>query len=164
MNTSYRKRLATMIVLGILIGCSQPTAETVSNETTTEASESSAVTLGDGAQNWIKMDALTRDGSILTIPEVLIANNGWLVIHRFKDGKPYGKDYLAASYVSAGTNLDVQIELPEEPAIGTPMLIMLHSDVNENRQFDFVFVDDTHVLDKAVFEGNTMVARIFKTP
>ena len=31
-------------------------------------------------------------------------------------------------------------------------------DVNENKEFDFVFVDERNVLDKAVFEGTKMIA------
>ena len=41
---------------------------------------------------------------------------------------------------------------------------MLHSDVNENGEFDFVFVDDVNVLDKAVFESTTMIAHVFAAP
>jgi 16S rRNA G966 N2-methylase RsmD len=41
---------------------------------------------------------------------------------------------------------------------------MLHRDVNENKVFDFVFVDPPHVLDRAVFEGNKMIALVFQAP
>ena len=37
-------------------------------------------------------------------------------------------------------------------------------DVNENREFDFVFVDERNVLDKAVFEGTTMIGYPIVTP
>ncbi|MFK8052575.1 MAG: hypothetical protein AB8F65_06345 [Woeseiaceae bacterium] len=123
-----------------------------------------AVSLGNGELNWIIVDDIRRDGETFTVSEVLIDKPGWLVIHRFKDGKPFGDDYVAASYLNAGTNLDVSLSLPEAPEPGTPFLIMLHSDVNENQAFDFVFVDERNVLDKAVFEGSTMISQIFKTP
>ena len=163
MMKNTNAKLVTMACVALLCGCKQPASQL--NATPTEKpAEKPAITLGDGEKNWIKTESLTLDGAVLTVPEVLIEKDGWLVIHRFKDGKPYGKDYLAASYVNAGTNLDVPITLPSTPEPGTPMLIMLHSDVNENQQFDFVFVDEQNVLDKAVFEGTTMVAKIFTTP
>ena len=43
-------------------------------------------------------------------------------------------------------------------------LVMLHSDVNDNRVFDFVFLEDGHVVDKAVFEETKMIAHVFATP
>ena len=63
-----------------------------------------------------------------------------------------------------GSDMFTRYAIYYTPEPGTPMLIMLHSDVNENQQFDFVFVDEQNVLDKAVFEGTTMVAKIFTTP
>lgn len=41
---------------------------------------------------------------------------------------------------------------------------MLHSDVNNDETFDFVFVDELNVADKAVFEGKTMIAHVIKAP
>jgi hypothetical protein len=41
---------------------------------------------------------------------------------------------------------------------------MLHRDVNENKTFDFVFVDERNVLDKAVFEGTKMIGHPFAAP
>ena len=43
-------------------------------------------------------------------------------------------------------------------------IVMLHRDVNENQVFDFVFVDERNVLDKAVFEGNTMIGHAYPAP
>ena len=40
---------------------------------------------------------------------------------------------------------------------GELFIVMLRRDLNENRILDFVFVDDVNVIDKAVFEGNTMI-------
>ena len=36
--------------------------------------------------------------------------------------------------------------------------------INENQEFDFVFVDAVNVLDKAVFEGRTMIAHAIPAP
>ena len=155
--------LAPVVAL-LASGCTQSHSEETMANAAEPTQEKPAITLGDGERNWIKIEGLTRDGDVLFVPEVLIEKNGFLVINRFKDGKPYGKDYVASTFVKAGSNLDVPITLPDEPEPDSPLLSMLHSDVNQNRELDFVFVDDTHVLDKAVFEGSTMVAKIFTTP
>ena len=50
------------------------------------------------------------------------------------------------------------------PEPGEMFIVMLHRDVNENQVFDFVFVDERNVLDKAVFEGSKMIAHHFAAP
>ncbi|MEL6869538.1 MAG: hypothetical protein AAFO81_07035 [Pseudomonadota bacterium] len=124
----------------------------------------SEVTFGDGTQNWIRADDVSRVGDTFVFSEVHIANNGWLVLHPFKDGRPVGEIYAGATYITAGTSKRVPVSVDAEPAPGTRFLVMLHRDVNENQQFDFVFVDERNVLDKAVFEGSTMISHIFVTP
>ena len=58
----------------------------------------------------------------------------------------------------------VRAQTVPEPVAGTPFLIMLHSDVNQDRTFDFVFVDERNVLDAAVFEGSMMIAHVISAP
>ena len=118
----------------------------------------------NGEKNWIIVEGVTRDGATLTFSEVQIEANGWLVMHPFENGEPNGKVYVGASYVEAGNNRDVSITLDEEPNKGDMFIVMLHSDVNENKEFDFVFVDSVSVLDKAVFEGLTMIGHAIPAP
>lgn len=120
--------------------------------------------IGDGEANWIVVDDATRQGDTLTFSEVKIDGNGWLVLHPFEDGKPNGKIYVGAAYLSDGENRDVQVRVDPAPAAGDRFIVMLHRDVNENRDFDFVFVDEVHVLDKAVFEGRKMIAHVIAAP
>lgn len=122
------------------------------------------ISFGNGEANWIVVEGATREGATFTFREVSIAGNGWLVMHPFKEGRPVGAVYVGATYIKTGTNRDVPITVSEEPAPGTMFLVMLHSDVNENQEFDFVFVDERNVLDKAVFEGTTMIAHPIAAP
>ncbi len=122
------------------------------------------VTLGNGEANWIVTEGATRDGATFTFAEVHVDNNSWLVMHGFKDGVPVGDDYVGATYVIKGENRDVKITVDTEPVNGEMYIVMLHRDVNENQEFDFVFVDEVNVLDKAVFEGTTMIAHRFAAP
>lgn len=123
-----------------------------------------AFTMGNGAQNWITTDGAARAGNVLTFAEVRIAENGWLVMHPFEDGKPNGDKYVAATFVEQGENRDVAIEVYKGVEPGEQFIVMLHYDSNANRVFDFVFVDDTNVMDRAVFEGTKMIGHVFAAP
>ena len=131
---------------------------------TTVAEEAPQITLGNGSANWIVIDGMSRNGSTFTFREVHIDGNGWLVMHPFKNGKPVGEVYVGATYLKNGENLNVEISVDEEPEPGTMFIVMLHSDVNDNKEFDFVFVDKRNVLDKAVFEANRMIAHAIAAP
>jgi len=121
---------------------------------------------GNGEANWIKTDGLRRDGRKFTVPEVRIDGPGWLVLHPFEDGRPVGEIYVGARYLASGTheNVEISVTTAPEPAKGTMFILMLHSDVDDDGTFDFVFVDPPHVADKAVFEGMTMIAHVISAP
>ncbi|WP_298467159.1 hypothetical protein [uncultured Erythrobacter sp.] len=143
------------------------------------------VQLGNGEKNWIIVDGIERsnastytevratndaqalrrgDGVTLTIPEVHIEGDGWLVMHPFVGGKPSGTYVAGYTFVESGTNTDVAITLNPAPASGDMYVVMLHKDANEDRVFDFVFVAENVVEDEAVFEGTTMIAHIVAVP
>lgn len=122
------------------------------------------IKLDNGESNWIIVDGATRDGATFTFQEVHIDGNGWLVMHPFENGEPNGNIYVGSTYVRDGDNRNVEITVDPEPASGDMFIVMLHRDVNENQEFDFVFVDAVNVLDKAVFEGRTMIAHAIAAP
>lgn len=122
------------------------------------------MTRGNGEANWIVTDGVTRNGATFTFKEVKIDGNGWLVIHQIVDGKPIGEKYLGAAYIASGVSKNVALTVDYQPKAGEAFVVMLHRDVNENKVFDFVFVDPPHVLDRAVFEGHKMIALVFQAP
>jgi hypothetical protein len=122
------------------------------------------IKLDNGEANWIIVDGATREGATFSFPEVHIDGNGWLVMHPFENGEPNGDIYVGSTYVQSGDNQNVQITVEPEPTSGDMFIVMLHRDVNENQEFDFVFVDAFNVLDKAVFEGRTMIAHEISAP
>ncbi len=128
------------------------------------AKEAPAMTMGNGDKNWIIVDGVTRDDSVLTFSEVNIDGNGWLVIHPFEDGKPNGDKYVASTYLTDGKNSDVDIEVYKGLSSGEMFIVMLHRDVNENKVLDFVFINDTAVMDTAVFEGSKMIGHAIPAP
>lgn len=129
-----------------------------------DAKTAPAISMGNGEKNWIEFDRMTRAGNTLTIPKIMIEKDGWLVAHPFKDGKPNGQIYVGASFLKAGENNHVDLKVYRELEPGTPLVVMLHFDENQNGAFDFLFVDERSVLDKAVFEGATMVSHIIQAP
>ncbi len=161
MTNPITRLLVLAPTLALAAGCaSEPPAPAPA-----EAAEAAPqITLANGEANWIVVEDATRSGATFTFSEVHIAANGWLVMHPFENGKPNGNIYVGATYIAAGTNRDVEITVDPEPNTGDMFIVMLHSDVNENQVFDFVFVDERNVLDKAVFEGATMIAHAIAAP
>ncbi|MFK7894400.1 MAG: hypothetical protein AB8G23_01115 [Myxococcota bacterium] len=131
-----------------------------------ETPKAPQISFANGESNWIITEGLSRSGRAFTFKEVQIDGNGWLVLHPFKDGRPNGAIHVGASYLRGGLNENVTVNVTQEtePQSGEMFLVMLHSDVNEDQVFDFVFVDERNVLDKAVFEGMTMIAHTVSAP
>jgi hypothetical protein len=142
-----------------------PDSSAAESEPTAAADAPAAeISLGNGESNWVVVDGVTRAGDTLTFSEVQIDGNGWLVLHPFENGKPVGARYSGASYIESGKSKAVDIKVDIVPNSGDFFLVMLHRDVNENQEFDFVFVDERNVLDKAVFEGTMMIAHPLQVP
>ncbi len=148
--------LLALIMIAALAACS--------SKQTTAPPEAPQRTIGNGEANWIVTDGATRNAATFSFREVRIDGNGWLVMHPFRDGKPVGDIYVGATYLTNGENRDVAITVDSVPEPGEMFIVMLHRDVNENQVFDFVFVDERNVLDKAVFEGTKMIAQHFAAP
>ena len=122
------------------------------------------ITIGNGAKNWINVEGVSRNGGTLTFSEVQIEGDGWLVIHPFEEGAPNGDKYVAATFLEDGKNLNVDIEVYKGLTTGEMFIVMLHQDSNENEVLDFVFVDEQNVMDRAVFEGSTMIGHAIPAP
>ncbi|MEM6652654.1 MAG: hypothetical protein AAGA72_15775 [Pseudomonadota bacterium] len=145
------------------------------------------ITMGNGKANAIMIDGLTRtevpttfaqvrvdddrvttlraNSTAISIPEVTIARNGWIVLHPVIDGRPNGDMISGFSYVPRGTQQDVVIQIDHPADPGAEFLVMLHTDANEDQVFDFVFVEDgINVEDTAVFEGTQMIAHLIELP
>lgn len=145
------------------------------------------ITMGNGEANLIQMDGVKRvaakttfsetridgDGkksfransTALIFPRVVIEQPGWLVLHPVIDGRPNGDMVAGYAYLKAGSteNVTIRTDHPVDP--GDKFLVMLHSDVDKDRVFDFVFVaDGINVEDKAVVEGTRAIAHVFAAP
>ncbi|MEP4051597.1 MAG: hypothetical protein ABJN22_05070 [Litorimonas sp.] len=172
-------KTATIVLSSLMLttGCSKAQ----------ETAASPQITMGNGAVNSIQIDGLMRqsgekvfsdtrtDGdevstfrtnsTAITFPTVTIENPGWIVLHPVIDGKPNGDIVSGFSYLDAGENIDVTIDMVHPADVGSKYLVMLHNDVDADRVFDFVFVEDgINVEDRAVFEGTNMIAHFISLP
>ncbi len=171
----------TMLLVSMLTGLS------IGPSAAQDAAAPPQITMGNGEANVISLDGLAlSDGptvfsevrvdesavktfrahsTALTFSQVTIEKNGWLVLHPVIDGRPDGDMVSGFAYVTAGENADVMVRIDHPAKRGDKFLVMLHSDVDEDRVFDFVFVEDgINVEDRAVFEGTHMIAHIFAIP
>ncbi len=157
-----------MRVLGLtgavmLAACQPVETEPAIEEPAVDAAPNEAdITLGNGEYNAITTEGITRAGSVLTVPNVTIEQNGWLVMHPFKDGEPVRDKYVGSTLVPAGSNDNVTIDVGDLPTEGDMFIIMLHSDANDDGVFDFG--DGKTVPDAPVFEGTTMIAHPIPAP
>lgn len=122
------------------------------------------VSIGNGENNAIAIESMSRDGNVLTIDEITIEGDGWLVIHPFENGAPNGDRVVGRQFLQSGVNRNVKIEVYKGLEAGEMMIVMLHRDSNDNGEFDFIFVDAQNVMDRAVFEGNTMIGHAVPAP
>jgi len=155
--------------------------------TAQETPEVPQITMGNGEANSIQIEGMSRaagvshfsevrvdgdtvstfrgDSVALTFPEVVIEKPGFIVLHPVMDGRPNGDVVSGFTYLDAGANENVTIRLDTPADPGRMFLVMLHSDVDNDRVLDFVFVEDgINVEDTAVFEGTHMIAHIFTVP
>jgi len=146
------------IIRSVILSCSVLTA------TIAQAEPAPKINIGNGENNWIITEGVKRDESTLTFSEVNIDGDGWLVMHPFENGAPNGDKYVAATFVANGKNNNVEIKVHKGISTGEMFIVMLHKDSNQNKIFDFVFVDDVNVMDRAVFEGNTMIGHAMAAP
>jgi hypothetical protein len=95
---------------------------------------------------------------------VKIDGNGWLVVHPFENGAANGDKYVGKTYVKDGKNSNVRIEVLKGLTQGEMFIVMMHRDGNENKELDFIFIDETNVMDRAVFEGSRMIWHAIPAP
>lgn len=120
------------------------------------------ITLGNGITNRINLAGMIRNGPSLVIVEVVAAQDSFLVLHPFANGAPVQTDYIGATIVPKGSNMNVAVRLDATPEAGTPFIIMLHADVNGDGTFQFG--DGVTVPDAPVFEGTTLIAMPIQVP
>lgn len=179
---TFKSAAAFALLASLASGCA-----TAQEAPVQAASAPPQITMGNGDSNMIMVEGLTRstgvthfsevrvddaavstfraDSTAITFPEVVIEKPGFLVLHPVMDGRPNGDMVSGFAYLDAGQNDNVTIRIDHPADVGSKFLVMLHSDVDQDRVLDFVFVEDgINVEDTAVFEGTHMIAHIIAVP
>ena len=76
-------------------------------------------------------------GNSVTIAEADIPEDGFLVIHAMKDGKPVVPGSIGHVAIKAGKNSDVTVPLTMMAEPGTQVLAMLHQDTGTKGVYEF---------------------------
>ena len=76
-------------------------------------------------------------GKTVTVEEVTLEADGFLVVHAMKDGKPVVPASLGHVALKAGTHKNVVIELSEATKSGDTVLTMLHTDGGTMGTYEF---------------------------
>ena len=70
------------------------------------------------------------EGSLVTVPAVVAAKPGYVVIHEAKDGKPVVPQSIGHAAVKAGTNENIQITTDKQLKDGKEYILMLHEETD----------------------------------
>jgi len=76
-------------------------------------------------------------GNTVTVEEVTLEADGFLVVHAMKDGKPVVPASLGHIALKAGTHKNVVIKLSEATKSGDTVLTMLHTDGGKMGTYEF---------------------------
>ncbi len=88
----------------------------------------------------VMVDSQDLDGNMLTISNVQMSEDGWVVIHKDNNGSPMVPDIISVpKMVAAGASSDVMVELKEGVDIqdGETLWVMLHDDSGDMGTYEF---------------------------
>lgn len=97
-----------------------------------------------------------RDGGIL-ISEVVLPQDGFLVVWLPKDNKVFRGDVLAAVPLKAGTHKDLEVKLDQPAKAGDTLGLVLHKDDTTLGTYEF---EVGKKADEPFFEGRRPVLEV----
>ncbi len=140
-----------------LIGCTTSISSAANEKTAAAPTQT-----GNGTNNLIVVDGVSRSGATFTFRRVVIERDGWIVFHPFKNGAPSPTEVAGYAFVGAGAHEPAVITIDYAPEVGEKFVAMLHFDMNEDGVFDFN--DGVTVPDAPVFEDGVLVAHRIAAP
>jgi hypothetical protein len=125
---------------------------------TLAAAMSSAASVS--AAPMIAVDDQMASGNTVTIAEVEIPHDGFLVIHASKNGKPVAPQHVGYARVKAGLDHSIKVQLDQTPKPGATYIAMLHNDTGQKGKFEF---GPSHTnVDKPLMFNGKPVTKAFK--
>jgi hypothetical protein len=90
-----------------------------------------------GTMPMIAVSNQVPNGKTVTIDEVEIPHNGFVVVLVTQNGKPAMTQYVGDTCVKAGFHQNVNIKLNDKPKPGTTYVAMLYNDSGQTGRFEF---------------------------
>ncbi len=104
------------------------------------------------AANMIAPDGLKASESTVTVGSVTADRAGYLVVHEADETGTIPGTIIGHAAVKAGESKGVKITLEKKPKAGSKLIVMLHSEDDNDTDFDDA--------DKAVTEGRGPVMQV----
>ncbi len=100
-----------------------------------------------GATPSVKVSNQPVVNGMITVSEVIAAQDGWIAVHMFdRDGKLLLEPLAGLTQVKAGTSRDVQVKLDPSLAAGEKLMPMLHIDAGTRGTYEFPNGPDVPVM------------------
>ncbi|MGZ9811850.1 DUF7282 domain-containing protein [Pseudoroseicyclus sp. H15] len=134
-----------------------------------EGAENLAESVADGAESladdlmdtpMIMVSGATAGGMTVTVPEVMIDQPGFLVVHDMVDGSPVVPASIGHTYLEAGMNTDVAVQIDETFSSDNQYMLMLHYDTDGDGVYSFG--EGMTDVDTPVMEGDAPVTAVFQ--
>ncbi|NDV01753.1 DUF7282 domain-containing protein [Pseudoroseicyclus tamaricis] len=91
----------------------------------------------DDMMPMIMVQGVTASSNQIIVPEVMVDEPGFIVVHRMEDGAPVVPQSIGHAYVDAGTSDDVVIDLDEPLMADEQYTLMLHYDTDGDGTYSF---------------------------
>jgi sugar lactone lactonase YvrE len=85
----------------------------------------------------VDAEGASSDGNSVTIPRIVAAEDGFLVVHTILDGEPVVPASIGHVAIEAGEASDVTVDLDFAPVSGESYMAMLHVDSDGDESYSF---------------------------
>jgi hypothetical protein len=96
----------------------------------------SLATLAAHAEGAISTDGLKASPSTVSIGTVTAEKDGYVVVHRTDFTGTIPGEVIGHTPVKAGENAEVAVTLEPQPEAGTKLIVMLHTEDDNDTDFD----------------------------
>ena len=108
-----------------------------SQQQMSQSSQSGQGQMSGGEQAMVSADDQKAEGNTVLVSQVMMPEDGFVVIHSVQDGKPMAPQSIGHTAVKAGENNDVRVELDYAPQAGEDFVVMLHKDTGQMGTYEF---------------------------
>lgn len=89
----------------------------------------------------VNVEEQSGDGESVTVDSLDLSDGGFVSVHT---ESPTGATLGSSSYLESGEHSDVTVDLDESVSEDTTLYVLVHTDSNDNEEFDFPVADDPY--------------------